>query len=102
MNSTQLTTSTSALVGVAAGFAAGHNWLGLGLGDWTTIVGALVAAGTVALPAIVTRAQALKNATGNLDHTTVVTDAASANALPNNKDVVAATPQIVAAIKAAQ
>lgn len=46
--------------------------------------------------------QAQKNAVGNMAHTVVVTDAASANALPQNRDVVAATPEIVAAIKKAQ
>jgi hypothetical protein len=99
MNKTQLQTSTAALVGVAAGYAAGHDWLGLGVGDWTTILGSLVAAGTVAVPAIVTRAKALKDAVGKMPLTTVVTDKATADALPNNPDVIAATPAIVAAIK---
>ena len=47
------------------------------------------------------RAQALKDTVGHMDKTTVVTDKASADALPNNKDVVAATPEIIAAIKKA-
>lgn len=98
MNTTQSITTTSALVGVLAGYAAGHGWLGLDLGSWTVVIGALVAGGAVIVPAIVTRAKALKNATGNLPGTTVVTDKASADALPNNPDVVAATPAIVAAI----
>lgn len=102
MNKTQLQTSTAALVGVAAGFAAGHGWLGLSITDWTTILTALVGAAAVIGPAIVTRAQSLKDQVGSLPNTTVVTDAASAAALPDNKDVVAATPEIVAAIQKAQ
>ena len=53
-------------------------------------------------PALVTRAQSLKNTVGNMEHTTVITDKASADALPDNKSVVAVTPEIVAAIKKAQ
>jgi hypothetical protein len=99
MNKTQLQTSTAALIGVAAGFAAAHGWLGLGVGDWTTILGALVAAGAVVAPAIVTRATALKDAVGSMPATTVVTDKATADALPDNPNVIAATPEIVAAVK---
>lgn len=102
MNKTQLQTTAASLVGVAAGYAAGHNWLGLDIGAWTTILGAVVAAGAVLWPAIVTRAQSLKDTVGGLKGTTVITDAASAAALPDNKDVVASTPEIIAAIKKAQ
>lgn len=102
MNKTQMQTTAASLVGILAGYAAGHGWLGLSAGDWTTILTALVAAATVLWPALATRAQSLKDTVGRMDKTTVVTDAASANALPNNPDVVAATPEIVAAIKKAQ
>lgn len=101
MNKTQLQTTLASLVGIAAGYAAGHGWLGLSVGDWTTILGSLGAIGAVMWPAIATRAQALKDTTGSLPNTTVVTDAASANALPDNKDVVAVTPEIAAAIRKA-
>lgn len=101
MNKTQLQTSTAALVGVAAGFAAAHGWLGLGVGDWTTILGSVVAIGAVVAPAIATRAKALKDTVGQMPATTVVTDKATADALPDNPDVIAATPEIVAAIKKA-
>ena len=43
--------------------------------------------------------QAMKDAVGNMKNTTVVTDKASADALPENKSVIAITPEIVAAIK---
>jgi hypothetical protein len=102
MNKTQLQTTAASLVGVAAGYAAGHGWLGLGVGDWTAVFGAVVAAGSVLWPAVVTRAQSLKDTVGKLPATTVVTDKASADALPDNPDVIAATPAIVAAVKAAK
>lgn len=101
MNKTQLQTSTAAFVSLAAGYAAGHGWLGLNAADWTTVFGALVAAGAVVAPAIVTRAKALKDTVGHMPATTVVTDKATADALPDNPDVIAATPEIVAAIKKA-
>jgi hypothetical protein len=102
MNKTQLQTTAASLVGVAAGYAAGHGWLGLTVTDWTTILTAVVAAGAVLWPAIVTRAQSLKDTVGKLPATTVVTDKASADALPNNPDVIASTPQITAAVNAAK
>jgi len=101
MNKTQLQTTAASLIGVLAGYAAGHGWLGLSAGDWTTILGSVVAVVSVVWPAIATRATSLKDTVGNLPKTTVVTDAASAAALPNNPDVIAATPEITAAIKKA-
>jgi hypothetical protein len=101
MNKTQLQTTAASLIGVVAGYAAGHGWLGLSVGDWTTIFGGLVMVGSVLWPALVTRAQSLKDTVGHLPQTTVVTDKASADALPDNKDVIAVTPEIAAAIKKA-
>jgi hypothetical protein len=101
-NKTQLQTTTATLVAGAAGYAAGQHWLGLDAGAWGTIFTALVVIIPAAWPAFVTRATSLKDTVGRMSRTTVITDAASAAALPDNKDVVAATPQIVAAIKAAQ
>ena len=99
MNKTQLQTTAASLIGVAAGYAAGHGWLGLDVGAWTTVMGAAVAAGAVLWPALVTRAKALKDTVGKMPATTVITDKATADALPNNPDVISATPAIVAAIK---
>lgn len=101
-NKTQIQTTGAALVGVAAGFAAGHyQSLGLSLSDWTTIITALASVAAVVWPLIVTRAQSLKDTVANMPKTTVVTDSASAAALPNNKDVIARTPELVAAIEKA-
>lgn len=101
-NKTQLQATAAAAIGVAAGYAAGHGWLGLDTGAWTTVLSGVVMVAPVLWPAIVTRAKSLKDTVGGLKGTTVITDAASAAALPNNPDVVAATPEIVAAIKKVQ
>lgn len=100
-NSTQVQVGAASVIALAAGFAAGHHWLDLSASDWTTIITAASAVGAILWPVLVTRAKSLKNTVGNLPATTVVTDAASAKALPNNKDVVAVTPEIAAAIKKA-
>lgn len=102
MNKTQVQTTSASLIGVIAGFLAGRGYFGLGLSDWTIIVGGLFSAAAVAWPAIITRAQSLKDTVGQLPKTTVITDTASAEALPNNPDVVASTPQIVKAINEAK
>lgn len=102
MNQTQAQTSAAAIIGVLAGYAAGHNWLGLSLTDWTTLITALGTVGAVVWPLIAARAQSLKDTVGKMENTTVVTDKASADALPHNPDVIAATPAIVAAVKASK
>lgn len=83
MNSTQIQTTSAALVAGLAGFAAGHGWLGLNAEQWGAIFVALIAA----WPAVVTRLQSLKNTVGK-SGALVVTNTASANALPDNKNVV--------------
>jgi len=102
MNKTQLQTTAASLVGIAAGYAAGHGWLGLSAGDWTTILTAAVTSGAVLWPALVTRAQSLKDTVGKMPSTTVITDKASAAALPDNPDVIAATPQLAVAVATAK
>lgn len=101
MNNTQVQTSGAAIIALIAGYAAGHGWLGLSLSDWSTLVTLMAGAATILWPVIQTRAQKLKDSVGKLPATTVITDKASADALPDNKDVVAVTPEITAAIKKA-
>lgn len=100
MNSTQVQTTSAALVAGAAGFAAGHGWLGLDAGTWGQVFTAFGVAVVAVWPAVVTRLQSLKNTVGN-SGAKVITDAASANALPDNPNVIAATPAIAAAVKSA-
>jgi hypothetical protein len=101
-NKTQLQTTAATLVGVGAGYLAGKGYLGLSLTDWTTILTAVVTVGTIVWPIVVTRANSLKDTVGKLKNTTVVTDAESAKALPNNPDVIAATPKVIAAVNEAK
>lgn len=101
MNKTQLQTTLAPIVAAIAGAFAAKGFLGIGAADWSTILYSLISAGAIVVPAIVTRAKALKDTVGKMPKTTVVTDKATADALPNNPDVIAATPAIVAAIKTA-
>lgn len=101
MNKTQLQTTVAPLIGVAAGYLAGAHVLNLSAGDWSIVLASIIGAGSILWPAIVTRAQSLKDTVGNLPATTVVTDKASAEALPNNPSVIATTPELVTAIKKA-
>lgn len=101
MNKTQLQTTVAPLVGVIAGYLAGAHVFNLSAGDWTIVISSVLGASAVLWPALVTRAQSLKDTVGKLPATTVITDKASAEALPNNNDVVAVTPEIAAAIKKA-
>lgn len=100
-NSTQVQVGATTIIALFAGFAAGHNWLNLSITDWTTLLTAAAAIGAVVWPIMKTSALSLKASVGSMDHTTVVTDKASADALPKSKDVVAVTPEIAAAIKKA-
>ena len=102
MNQTQTQTSMAALVGVLAGYAAGHGWLGLSLTDWTTLITALATVGAVIWPLVAARAKALKDTVGKMPATTVITDRATALSLHDNPDVIAATPQIAVAIATAK
>ena len=99
MNNTQIQTTLAPIIAAIAGAFAAKGWLGLGTSDWTTIFYSLISIGAIVFPAIVTRAKALKDTVGKMPATTVVTDKATADALPDNPDVIAATPAIVAAIK---
>lgn len=102
MNKTQLQTTIAPLVAAIAGFLAGKGIFGFDAQTWISIIGGLLALGATIWGAVAARPQALKDTTGTLANTTVVTDKASAEALPNNPDVVAATPEIVTAIRKAR
>lgn len=102
MNQTQTQTGAAAIIGILAGYAYGHGWLGLSLTDWTTLITALGTIGAVAWPLVAARAKALKDTVGKMPSTTVITDKATAEALPNNPDVIAATPQLAVAVATAK
>lgn len=100
MNKTQIQTTLAPLVGIMVSWLA-HKFPLLDQATWDTLVNAIIFAGASAFIGWRTSRLALKDTVGEMPHTTVVTDKASANALPNNPDVVAVTPQIVASIKQA-
>lgn len=93
MNGAQVQTTGATIVAAAAGFAAGRGWLGLDATSWTTIFGALASIAVLIWPAFATRVQALRNTVAKSGDV-VVTSTANANALPNNPNVVPATPAI--------
>lgn len=102
VNKTTVQTTGASLIGLLAGYAAGHGWLGLSAGDWTTIVTAGMSIWALVWPILATRAQSLKDTVGHMEKTTVVTSMESANALPKNPDVIGATQGIIAEVKKAQ
>ena len=98
MNKTQIMNILTPLIVAAATWLAAKVPL-IDQATWNTLISAVAMAIITAALAYINRPLALKDTVGNMDKTTVVTDAASAAALPNNKDVVAVTPEIAAAVK---
>lgn len=98
MNKTQLQTTLAPLLAAIAGFLAGKGYFGWDAQTWIAVLGGAISFIAILWGAIAATPSALKNTTGNLPSTTVVTDKSSADKI-GNKDVVAATPDIVAAIK---
>ena len=101
MNKTMLMNILTPLIASVATYLASKVPL-FDQATWNTVISGIAVAGVTSALAYVNRSQALKDTVGHMAKTTVVTDAASAAALPNNPDVVAATPEIVAAVKRAQ
>lgn len=69
---------------------------------WNALISSIAVAAVTAVLAYINRAQSLKDTVGKMDKTTVVTDKASADALPDNPDVIAVTPAIIQAVAAAK
>src|SRR6202012_5210123 len=98
MNQTMIMNVITPLIGVVATWLASKVPL-LDQATWNTLISTVAVSAVTAGLAYINRPLALKNTVGNMDHTTVVTDKASADALPNNKSVVGSTPEIAVAIK---
>lgn len=78
------------------------NFLGIDQGTWNTII-TNVGFGAVAIVlGFFNKPTNIIDAAGKQEGTTVVTTPAIANALPDNPDVIAATPQIKSAVQAAK
>lgn len=102
MNKTQIQTTLAPAIAAIAGFLAGKGYFGWDAQTWIAIIGGVATVGATVWGAIAARDNSLKDTVGGMPKTTVVTDAASAAALPNNPDVVPVTPELAAAIKKVQ
>lgn len=101
MNKTQIMNIITPLIATLAGVLATRFPL-LDQATWNMLITAVALASVTAVLTFVNRGQALKDTVGHLPLTTVVTDKASADALPKNPDVIAATPEIVKAVNEAK
>lgn len=102
MNSTQIKAILTPLFGLLATYLATKlNFLGMDQATWTTMV-STIGFGIVALIlGYFNKTINLMDTVGSQPGTTVVTTPANAAALPDNNDVIAATPQIVNAVRTA-
>lgn len=91
MNQTQAQMTAAPFVAFLAGLLAGKGVFGLDAASWTIILGGAVGFGAAVWGVIASRKPALANTLGNYKDTTVVTDKATAEALPNNSSVVSNT-----------
>lgn len=103
MNSTQIKNILTPLFGILATYLATKlNFLGIDQATWNTLVSSLGFGIVAIVLGIFTKTTNLMDTVGKEPGTTVVTTPVNAAALPDNKDVIAATPQIVNAVNAAK
>lgn len=103
MNSTTIKTMLTPLFGILATYLATKlNSFGIDQATWNTIVSSIGFGIVAIIMGIFTKTTTLMDTVGNQPGTTVVTTAVNAAALPDNKDVIAATPQIANAVAAAK
>lgn len=103
MNSIQLKNILTPLFGILATFLATKlNFLGMDQATWNTIVSSIGFGAVSLILGIFSKNTNVLDAAGSQPGTTVITTPANAAALPDNKDVIAATPQIVNAVNAAK
>lgn len=103
MNDTMIKNILTPIFGALATYLATKmNFLGVDQATWTQIV-STTGFGVVALIlGFFNKTTNLMNTVGAQPNTTVVTTPENAAALPNNPDVIAATPQIKQAVAAAK
>lgn len=100
MNSTQIKTILTPLIGIAVAWLASKFPL-LDQATWNTLVSSVVFAVVSIVMGLFTKTTSLADTVANQPGTTVVTTSAIANALPSNPDVITTTPAISAAVRAA-
>lgn len=102
MNDIQIKNILTPLCGIVATYLASKlNFLGIDQATWMTLVTTIVFTAVAAVLGYFSKTTKVLDTAGNTAGTTVVTTPENAAALPENKDVIAATPQIVSAVKAA-
>lgn len=102
MNSTQLKNILTPIFGLLATFLATKlNFLGMDQASWNTLVTTIGFGIVTVVLGFFNKTINLMDTVGSQPGTTVVTTPQNAAALPANPDVIAATPQVSAAIKAA-
>jgi hypothetical protein len=102
MNDINLKSILTPIFGLIATFLATKlNFLGMDQASWNTLVSAIGFGAVSLILGLFTKTTNLMDTVGSQAGTTVVTTPANAAALPENKDVIAATPQVAAAVKVA-
>lgn len=101
MNDLQIKNILTPIIGVIVTWLATKFPL-LDQATWNTLVTAVVTTIVAVVLGFFNRTTGVLDTAGKQPGTTVVTTPEIANALPNNPDVIPATPQIAAAVKAAQ
>jgi hypothetical protein len=102
VNNVQIKNILTPLFGLLATYLATKlNFLGIDPATWTTMVSSLGFGIVALILGFFTKTTNLMDTVGSQPGTTVVTTPANAAALPDNKDVIATTPQIASAVRAA-
>lgn len=100
MNATQIKNILTPIVGIVVAWLASKFPL-LDQATWNTLVTTVVFGAVSIVLGFFNKTTNLMDTVGKEPGTTVVTTPANALALPDNKDVIAATPQITSAVRAA-
>ena len=99
MNDINLKSILTPLAAIFAGWLATHlNFLGVDQATWNTLVFSILSGAVAVVLGFFTKTTNILDTAGAQPGTTVVTTRLMADALPDNKDVIAATPEIVRAV----
>ncbi len=103
MNDINLTAIITPIAAMIAGLLATHlNFLGIDAATWNTLVFTVLSTATAVVLGWFTKTDKVLDTAGAQPGTVVVTTPQNAAALPANPDVIAATPEIKAAVEAAK
>jgi hypothetical protein len=103
MNDINLKAILTPLAAIIAGWIATKlNFLGIDQATWNTMVFSILSGGVALVLGLFTKTTNILDTAGAQAGTTVVTTPANAAALPDNKDVIAATPELKRTIEAAK